>query len=278
MDTLESFDIQALAENAQAFIALYGLKIIAAILIFVIGRWVTKLVTSGVRRAMESREVDPTLVGFTSALVQYALLAFVIIAALGELGIQTASFIAILGAAGLAVGLALQGSLSNFAAGVLIILFRPFKSGDFIDAGGAMGIVEQIHVFHTKMRSADNKAIIVPNSSIMGGNITNFSAKETRRVDLVIGVSYDAYIPDAKKLLREVVESDERVLEDPAVFVAVTELADSSVNFTIRAWVNSADWWPTLCDLTENIKLKLDEAGIGIPYPQMDVHIAKEAS
>ena len=201
-----------------------------------------------------------------------------IIAALGELGIQTASFIAILGAAGLAVGLALQGSLSNFAAGVLIILFRPFKSGDFIDAGGAMGIVEQIHVFHTKMRSADNKAIIVPNSSIMGGNITNFSAKETRRVDLVIGVSYDAYIPDAKKLLREVVESDERVLEDPAVFVAVTELADSSVNFTIRAWVNSADWWPTLCDLTENIKLKLDEAGIGIPYPQMDVHIAKEAS
>ncbi|MDY6828268.1 MAG: mechanosensitive ion channel [Pseudomonadota bacterium] len=278
MDALESFDIQALAENAQAFIALYGLKIIAAILIFVIGRWVTKLVTSGVRRAMESREVDPTLVGFTSALVQYALLAFVIIAALGELGIQTASFIAILGAAGLAVGLALQGSLSNFAAGVLIILFRPFKSGDFIDAGGAMGIVEQIHVFHTKMRSADNKAIIVPNSSIMGGNITNFSAKETRRVDLVIGVSYDAYIPDAKKLLREVVESDERVLEDPAVFVAVTELADSSVNFTIRAWVNSADWWPTLCDLTENIKLKLDEAGIGIPYPQMDVHIAKEAS
>ncbi len=278
MDALESIDIQALAENAQAFIVLYGLKVIGAILIFVIGRWMAKLVTSGVRKAMESRQVDPTLIGFTTGLVQYALLAFVIIAALGELGIQTASLIAILGAAGLAVGLALQGSLSNFAAGVLIILFRPFRSGDFIDAGGALGIVEQIHVFHTKMRSADNKAIIVPNSSIMGGNITNFSAKDTRRVDLVIGVSYDAYIPEAKQLLRGVVEADERVLKDPEVFVAVTELADSSVNFTIRAWVNSADWWPTLCDLTENIKLKLDEAGIGIPYPQMDVHIAKESS
>lgn len=278
MENLESLDVASLLEKGQELVALYGLKVVAAIVIFLIGKWLAKLVSNGVRKGMEARSVDPTLVGFTAAMVHYALIAFVIIATLGQLGIQTASFIAVLGAAGLAVGLALQGSLSNFAAGVLMVIFRPFRVGDYIEAGGTAGIVERIHIFQTELRSPDNKAIIVPNSGIMGGNIINYSRKEKRRVDLLVGVSYDAYLPDVKKVLEEVVAEDERVLKDEDTVIAVHAMADSAINLVVRPWVKTADFWPVYWDLTEKIKLRLDEKGIGIPYPQMDVHFFKDAS
>ena len=180
-----------------------------------------------------------------------------------------------LGAAGLAIGLALQGSLSNFAAGVLIIIFRPFKVGDYIEAGGEAGIVEEIKIFSTQLRSPDNKTIILPNSTIMDGNIVNYSTKPTRRIDLVIGVGYEAHLPDVKHVLRSVVDADNRVLREEDNMVEVLELADSSVNFVVRSWVRTEDYWDVYFSLMENIKLKLDEAGINIPYPQMDVHMSK---
>jgi small conductance mechanosensitive channel len=192
-------------------------------------------------------------------------------------GIETTSFIAILGAAGLAIGLALQGSLSNFASGVLIIMLRPFKSGDYIEAAGKSGSVEKIEIFATELRTPDNKVVIVPNSSIMSGAITNYSREATRRIDLVIGVDYDADLKQAKQVLQSVLEADDRILKDPAYTVAVSELADSSVNFVVRPWVKTPDYWAVYFDLMENIKLALDEANINIPYPQMDVHVQKEA-
>jgi small conductance mechanosensitive channel len=197
--------------------------------------------------------------------------------ALSQVGIQTTSFIAILGAAGLAVGLALQGSLSNFASGVLIIMLRPFKSGDFIEAGGKSGSVEKIEIFSTELRTPDNKVIIMPNSAIMSGAIVNYSREKTRRIDLVIGVSYEADLKQAKQVLQNVLDEEPRLLKTPAYTVAVSELADSSVNFVVRPWVNTSDYWPTYFSLVENIKLALDDAGIAIPFPQMDVHLHKDS-
>ena len=202
-----------------------------------------------------------------------ALLAFVIIAALGQLGIQTTSFIAILGAAGLAVGLALQGSLANFAAGVLMIIFRPFKQGDFIEGAGVSGVIEEVHIFNTVMRTGDNKTIIIPNGSLMNGNIINYSTKPTRRLDLVIGIGYDDDIKKAKQVLEDLMASEERILKDPAPTIGLLELADSSVNFAVRPWVNSADYWGVHFNLLERIKLRFDDEGISIPYPQRDIHL-----
>jgi len=257
----------------QELLTVYGLKVIAALAIFIIGKIIAKTVKSGTAKAMTKSGSDPILVSFTTNMLYAALLAFVIIASLGQLGIQTTSFIAILGAAGLAIGLALQGSLANFAAGVLMIIFRPFKQGDFIEGAGVAGVVEEVHIFNTVMRTGDNKTIIIPNGGLMNGNIINYSTKPTRRLDLVIGIGYDDDIKKAKLVLEELLLSEERILKDPAPTIGLLELADSSVNFAVRPWVNSADYWGVHFDLLERIKLRFDDEGISIPYPQQDVHL-----
>lgn len=255
---------------------LFNNIIIAGVILF-IGWWVAKYLRGMVETIMKIKDVDPLLISFTGSIVYIALLAIVLIAALNQLGIQTTSFIAILGAAGLAIGLSLQGSLANFASGVMIIFFKPFKVGDFIEAGGTSGVVEGIQIFSTQIKTGDNKSIIVPNSCITSGNIINYSAKDTRRIDMVFGIGYDDDIKKAKDLLIEIVKADERVLTDPAPVVAVSELADSSVNFVVRPWVNTADYWVVYFALTEAIKIRFDEEGISIPYPQQDVHLHQAA-
>ncbi len=260
----------------KELLAVYGLKVIAAIAIFLIGRAIAKMVKAGVAKAMQKGKSDPILISFTTNMLYAALLAFVIIAALGQIGIQTTSFIAILGAAGLAIGLALQGSLSNFAAGVLMIIFRPFKQGDFIEGAGVAGIVEEVHIFNTIMRTGDNKTVIIPNGGLMNGNIVNYSTKPTRRIDLVIGIGYDDDIKKAKQILSELMQHEPRILKNPEPTLGLLELADSSVNFAVRPWVNSADYWGVHFDLLEAIKLRFDQDGISIPYPQQDLHLHGE--
>jgi small conductance mechanosensitive channel len=267
---------QETIDSIVEFVTFYGMKIVAALIIFLIGKWIAKLVRGLLRKSMEKNNVDQTLVGFLSAIAYYLLMVAVIITAVSQLGVQTTSFVAVLGAAGLAVGLALQGSLSNFASGVLLIMFRPFKVGDFVEAGGVMGVVDEIGILVTEMHSIDNKGIIVPNSQIMGGHIVNFSAKDTRRCDMVFGISYSDDIDKAKAILNDIVSSDERVLKDPAPQVALSELGDSSVNFVVRPWVNKADYWDVYFGTHETVKKKFDEAGISIPFPQRDVHLYQE--
>jgi len=261
--------------NSDMFIN-YAIALALAVLIYLIGSKIAKGISKVIGKLMERRKLDPIIVSFVSSLSYGLLMAFVIIAALSQLGVQTASFIAIIGAAGLAVGLALQGSLSNFASGILIIAFRPFKAGDFIEAGGVAGVVESIKLFSTIIRSGDNKEIIIPNSGVVGSAIVNYSTKPTRRIDLVIGVSYDADVRHAKRVLEEIVNNTDLVLDNPEPLVAVHELADSSVNFVVRPWVKTSDYWPVYFELMENIKIRLDEENIGIPYPQMDLHIMKD--
>jgi small conductance mechanosensitive channel len=262
-------------QTLNALLVTYGLNVIAALAIFVVGRWVAGGISRLVEKTMLKSNADRALITFVKNLSYIALLAFVIIAALGRLGVQTASFVAILAAAGLAIGLALQGALSNFAAGVLMIIFRPFKAGDFIDAGGAMGTVQEIQIFNTILHTPDNRLVIVPNGSLTSGNITNFSANETRRVDLVIGVSYEDDLRNVKQLLNDLVTQDPKVLKEPEPVVAVSELGDSSVNFVVRPWVNAADYWSVYFGLTERLKLELEQNGFSIPYPQRDVHVKK---
>lgn len=274
MDRLLSEDIMT---QIQALLTVYGLKVIAALAIFIIGKMIAKAVKAGIAKTMTKAKSDPILISFTTNMIYAALLAFVIIAALGQLGIQTTSFIAILGAAGLAIGLALQGSLSNFSAGVLMIIFRPFKQGDFIEGAGVAGIVEEVHIFNTVLRTGDNKTIIIPNDALMGGNIINYSTQPTRRLDLVVGIGYDDDIKKAKNILNELMANDERILKDPAPTLGLLELADSSVNFAVRPWVNSSDYWGVHFDLLESIKLRFDDEGISIPYPQQDVHLHRSA-
>ncbi len=249
------------------------LSLILALAIFVIGRWVAHLIARLFKSVLLRAKVDSILVDFLSGIVNAALVLFVIIAAVDQLGVDTTSLVALIGAAGIAVGLALKDSLQNFASGVMLIVFRPFKAGDFIDAGGVMGIVEKITVFSTTMRTPDNKEVIVPNGNIYGGTITNFSARDTRRVDMVFGIGYDSDLLKAKSLLQEMVSADERILPEPEPVIAVGELADSSVNILVRPWVNSADYWGVYWDMQERVKLRFDKEGITIPYPQMDVHV-----
>ena len=251
----------------------WGLKLTYAIATFIIGKWLAGVLSRMLGKIVAKSGTDETIAGFVTNISYVAMVAFVAIAALAHLGVQTASFIAVLGAAGLAVGLALQGSLSNFAAGVILILFKPFKAGDFIEAGGASGTVEEIQIFSTQMRSGDNKVIFIPNSAIFGDNIVNYSARDTRRVDMLFGCGYDDDVRAAKALLEEILTSDPRVLADPAPVVAVVELADSSVNFAVRPWVNSADYRSVYFDTHEQVKLRFDAAGLSIPYPQQDVHM-----
>jgi small conductance mechanosensitive channel len=264
-------------EQLQQALTEYGPSVVAAVVVLVVGWILARILTGVTRRLMSRAGVDDTLSSFLSNLVYMALIALVLISALGQLGVETTSFAAVLGAAALAIGFALQGSLANFAAGVMIMFFRPFKAGDFIEAGGETGVVEQVQVFATQIRTGDNKQIIVPNAAITGGSIINYSAKETRRVDLVIGIGYDDDIKLAKNVLEEIVASDERVLADPAPTIAVSELGDSSVNLVVRPWVATSDYWPVLFNLTERIKLTFDERGISIPFPQRDVHVKQAA-
>lgn len=271
-------DIEQLAQQGVELATVYGLKLIFAILIFFIGKMIAKILVATIARAMEAKGVDQTVAQFVRNILYYALFFMICIAALAQLGVQTASFVAVVGAAGLAVGLALQGSLANFASGVLLILFRPMKVGDFVEAGGATGVVNDISIFSTTLLTSDNKTIIVSNSSIMGGNITNYSTQSERRVDLVVGVGYGANLDQVKKELQGLVDADARILTDKAVTIAVSELADSSVNLVLRPWVKKEDYWAVYFDLTENIKKRFDEVGIEIPFPQMDVHLNNTAA
>ena len=255
-----------------------GKNLVIALVIFYVGRLVVSLVVRGLRKVMQKNDVDKTLETFVCNLVRMALLVVVIIAAIGALGIQTTSFIAIFGAAGLAVGLALQGSLSNFAAGVLIVLFRPYKVGDFIEAAGINGVVEQVQILTTVLKTGDNKQVIVPNSQIMDSIITNYSANDTRRVDMVVGVSYDDDLDKVRQTIEELVAAEDRILDEPACTIAVSALADSSVNFVVRPWVKTSDYWGVMFDMTEAIKKRFDKEGISFPFPQQDVHLYKASA
>ncbi|MCX2979253.1 mechanosensitive ion channel [Halieaceae bacterium IMCC14734] len=270
---LENLDIPALVNT---YVVPYAINIVMAVAIYYVGKIVVGIVIGVVGKLLNRAEMEPMLVTFVSNLLRWILLLFVIIAALGQLGIETTSLVALLGAAGLAIGLSLQGSLQNFASGVMLMVFRPFKSGDFVEAAGTSGIIEAIGIFTTTMRTGDNKEVIIPNGGIYGGNIINYSARDTRRVDMVFGCSYDADVREVKALLEKILSEDDRILADPAYTVAVGELADSSVNFITRPWVNSADYWAVLWDTTERVKIEFDAANIGIPFPQMDVHIEKD--
>jgi small conductance mechanosensitive channel len=249
------------------------MRVVGALVIFIIGRWVAKGIARMVKKLMTKGKTDPMLIGFVRNLVYFIVLIFVILASLSNLGIQTTSFVAILGAAGLAVALSLQGMLSNFGAGVLLIVFKPFKVGDYVEAGGTSGVVEKVSIFNTWLRTPDNKQVIAPNSGVIGGNITNFSAKDTRRVDLVFGVSYEDDMRRVKDEVWDILNADDRVLRDPAPTVAVLSLGDSSVNFAVRPWVKTTEYWNVYFDLNERIKARFDEVDITIPFPQRDVHL-----
>jgi small conductance mechanosensitive channel len=269
------FDPQEVSGLVDTYVIPWSINIVMALIIYVIGRIIVKILVNLFGKVMARSKYDDMLVDFVKAILNSILMLFVIVASLDRLGVDTTSLVAILGAAGLAIGLSLQGSLQNFAAGVMLLVFRPFKSGDFVEAGGTAGVVKSISIFTTIMTTPDNKEIIVPNGSIYSGNITNYSAKPTRRVDMVVGISYDSDLRKAKAILNEMVAADERILKDPEPKVAVSELADSSVNFIVRPWVESSDFWAVKWDFTEAVKLRFDQEGIIIPYPQMDVHLHK---
>jgi small conductance mechanosensitive channel len=276
-DNILSKDVvESILTRVIELLTVYGLKVVAAVIVFIIGRWIAMIMSNIMKKVMVKSAVDPTIVSFVGNLTYLTLLTFVVLAALGQLGIQTTSFIAIIGAAGLAIGLALQGSLANFAAGFLMIMFRPFKVGDFIEGAGVTGSVEDIQIFTTQLKTPDNKMIIIPNAKLTSDNITNYTTTGTRRVDLVFGISYTDDIDNAKTILAELLDKDDRVLNDPPSTIGVLELADSSVNFAVRPWVNSLDYWDVLFDITENVKKRFDAEGISIPFPQQDVHLYKD--
>jgi len=261
--------------NNSDLVLSYALHLVSAIVIIMIGFAVANFISKVLHGILIKRKLDSTVADFITHMVRYIVLGIVFIAALSTIGVQTTSFIALIGAAGLAIGLALQGSLSNFASGILIIILRPFKAGDYIEAGGTAGTVESVAIFATTLISIDNKSIVVPNASILNGSITNYSAKDTRRIDLVIGVSYGADLSKTKAVLEDVLKRNKGVLTFPEYQIGVAELADSSVNLVVRPWVKTTEYWPVRFELMEEIKNSLDEAGIEIPFPQMDVHTDK---
>ncbi len=265
--------MEELFEKLYAYLMSYGLNVVAAILIFVIGKWLARILVNVLGKVMDKGKVDATIASFFKNIAYAAVLILVVVAALNKLGVQTTSFVAILGAAGLAVGLALQGSLANFAAGIILILFKPFKIGDFIEAGGAMGTVQEIQIFNTIINTLDNRCVIIPNAKVTGDNITNFTNVDKRRVDLVFSISYHDNIKKAKEALETVVASDKRILKDPKPVIAVSELAESSVNLVCRPWVKPEDYWDVYFSVTEQGKLELEKNGITIPFPQRDVHV-----
>lgn len=266
-----------LLESAKEFAMNYWPQALSGVLVLIFGWMAAKIVRSTIAKLMRRAKVDETLVTFMTNLVYMGSMAFVFIIALGQFGINTTSFAAVIAAAGLAIGFALQGSLGNFAAGAMIIMLRPFKVGDYIEAAGTAGTVEAISVFATSLKTPDNKVVIIPNGSVTGGNIVNYSTKPQRRVDMVMGISYSDDIAKAKALFEKILADHPKVLADPAPKVAVQALADSSVNIVVRPWVNSADYWDVYFDITEQVKLGCDEAGISIPFPQRDVHLHQVA-
>lgn len=273
---MENLDRVADSDWIVTYVLPWGQKIFWALVIFFIGKWIARFITKMMGRAMDRAKVDATLGRFLRNIAYAVLLAAVVLAALDSLGVNITSLLAILGAAGLAVGLALKDSLANFAAGVMLIIFRPFKVGDFVEAGGTAGVVDEIGVFSTMMHTPDNRVIVVPNGAIISGTITNVTGSPTRRIDLVIGIGYGDDIKKAKDLIRATIESDERILSDPAPAIVLGELGESSVNIYVRPWTKTSDFWATRCDLLENIKASFDANGISIPFPQRDVHLYQE--
>lgn len=263
--------------NNQDLLIQYAVNLVAALLILTVGSIIAKVVSRMLGRVMKLRGIDVTVADFLAAMARYSILAFTIVAVLGRLGVQTASVIAVIGAAGLAVGLALQGSLSNFAAGVLLVAFRPFKAGEYVDLGGVAGTVVQVQIFSTTLRTVDDKIIVVPNGKIIANNIINTSREPNRRTDMVIGVAYDADIDVVKKVLGDIIAADKRIMHDKGVTVRLNEMAASSLNFTVRVWTTNGDAMEVYWDLMENFKRALDANKIGIPYPQMDVHLHQVA-
>ncbi|AJI96189.1 mechanosensitive ion channel family protein [Yersinia ruckeri] len=259
--------------NNQELLVQYAVNVIAALLILAVGSVIARMVSSAVNRVMRLRGIDVTVADFLAAMVRYSILAFTIVAVLGRLGVQTASVIAVIGAAGLAVGLALQGSLSNFAAGVLLVAFRPFRAGEYVDLGGIAGTVVQVQIFSTTLRTVDGKIIVVPNGKIIANNIINTSREPNRRTDITIGVAYDADIDVVKKVLGDIIAADSRIIHENGVTVRLNEMAASSLNFTVRVWTTNGEAMEVYWDLLENFKRALDAHNIGIPFPQMDVHL-----
>jgi len=273
-EELNNIDIQQLIET---YILPWGINIVMALAIFIVGKFVVNIIVNLFKKMLVKAKVDTILINFIGSIVKTILLLFVVIASLDQLGVETTSMIALIGAAGLAIGLALQGTLQNLASGVMLIIFRPFSDGDFIEAAGVSGVVEEIGIFSITMRTGDNREIIIPNGAVYGGTITNNSKRATRRVDMVFSIGYDDDLLLAKTIIKRILSEDARVLADPAPTVAVGELADSSVNFNVRPWCATADYWGVYGDVHEKIKLTFDAEGISIPYPQMDIHQDKAA-
>jgi len=276
MESLFSFDPNV--DYMNLYIIPWGINLVSAIVVFILGRWLAKLIVKALSKVMRRAKVDETLINFLGNVFYVALLVVVIIAALDRLGINTTSVLAVFATAGLAVGLALKDSLSNFAAGVMLIIFKPFKVGDFVEAGGSAGTVEEIRIFSTIMRTPDNREITIPNGQIYSGTIINVTARDTRRIDLVFGIGYSDDLAKARDLIWNVINSDERILKDPEPAVALAELADSSVNIAVRPWVKTSEYWAVRCDLLEKVKQAFDNNNISIPFPQRDVHLYQVSS
>lgn len=270
-------DSEKLIEKGTNLLLEYGPKLIGAIIVLIFGFWFIKIISGGINKTLDKRKIDESLKPFLKSIINILLKTMLFISVLGMVGIQMTSFIAILGAAGLAVGMALSGTLQNFAGGVMILLFKPFKVGDFIDAQGHMGSVKEIQIFNTILTTPDNKTIIIPNGGLSTSSMTNFSTEPLRRVDWTFGIGYGDSIDQARKVLKELADADSRILKDPEVFIGVSALADSSVNFAVRAWVKAEDYWGVFFDMNENVYNTFNKEGINIPYPQMDVHVHKNS-
>ncbi|MFW5498926.1 MULTISPECIES: mechanosensitive ion channel family protein [unclassified Maridesulfovibrio] len=275
IDLMNPDSVSKFAEDAIAFVSVHGLRILVAILVLLVGRMISRQVSNVVKRMMLKAKVDDILTSFIATIVYYALLSAFVVAALGQAGINVTSFLAVLGAAGLAIGLALKDTLANFAAGVMLILLRMFKKGDYVTIAGTSGTVQELSAFYTELSTPDNQRVVVPNSSILGSVIVNTSAHKTRRIDLIIGISYEDDIEKAKSIIKSILEAEGRLLKTPEPLIAVGNLGDSSVDIFVRPWVGTGDYWPTKYALLEKIKISLDEAGISIPYPQSDVYLHK---
>jgi small conductance mechanosensitive channel len=274
-ENIEKFPLQleALTTYASQLAVTYGLKLLGAILALIVGFWLVGRLKTAVVRLMERREVEPSLRSFLKSFLSVALKILVIITVLGMVGVQMTSFIAMLGAAGLAIGLALQGTLQNVAGGVIILMFKPFKVGDFIEAEGYMGTVAEIQIFNTLLTSVDNKVIIIPNGGLATGSLTNYSKKDTRRVDWTFGIGYGDSYDKAEKVIQKLIDADSRILREPEPFLALSKLNNSSVDIVVRCWVNSENYWPVFYEMNKNIYTQFAAEGISIPFPQMDVHV-----
>lgn len=269
--------MENLSEKLYDLALSYGPNLVGALITLILGMWIISILTGILRRRFEKRNVDPSLRGFLNSTIGITLKLLLWISVIGMVGVKMTSFIAILGAAGLAVGMALSGTLQNFAGGVMIIIFKPFKVGDFIEAQGHKGVVNEIQIFNTILKTPDNKTIIIPNAGLSNSSMVNYSTEEKRRVDFVFGIGYGDNVDKAKQTLEKLIKADERIINDPAEpFIAVSELADSSVNLVVRVWAEAANYWGVYFDLTENVYKTFEKEGLNIPFPQMDVHVHKQ--